>query len=238
MAFCAVVVAAGKSARFGGTKKEYRALNGRPVLAHSLALFLDYPGCLACAAAVPPGGEEEARSVLGQGFLDAYGDRLLLVAGGEQRGHSVLAGLSALSERLRYLSARGKLAPGHSDPGDLPVLVHDGARPWANAALVGRVLDGVDSFGGCIPVLPLSDTVKQLDDRGFVAAHPKRASLCAAQTPQGFLLGKLLAAYRLDAALLYSATDDAELWCAAGHSLSTVPGERENQKITFPEDLP
>ncbi len=235
MAFCAVVVAAGKSARFGGTKKEYRALNGRPVLAYSLALFLDYPGCLACAAAVPPGGEAEARSVLGQGFMDAYGDRLLLVAGGERRGHSVFAGLSALSERLGDGGASGM---DRRDPGELPVLVHDGARPWASAALVGRVLDGVQSFGGCIPVLPLSDTVKQLDGRGFVAAHPKRSSLCAAQTPQGFLLGKLLAAYRLDAALLYSATDDAELWCAAGHSLYTVPGERENQKITFPEDLP
>lgn len=237
MAFCAVVVAAGKSARFGGTKKEYRALNGRPVLAYSLALFLDYPGCLACAAAVPPGGEEEARSVLGQGFMDAYGDRLLLVPGGEQRGHSVFAGLSALSERLGAGQNSGS-GEGLRDPGELPVLVHDGARPWASAALVGRVLDGVNSFGGCIPVLPLSDTVKQLDGRGFVAAHPKRASLCAAQTPQGFLLGKLLAAYRLDEALVHSATDDAELWSAAGHSLYTVPGERYNQKITFPEDLP
>jgi 2-C-methyl-D-erythritol 4-phosphate cytidylyltransferase/2-C-methyl-D-erythritol 2,4-cyclodiphosphate synthase len=235
MAFCAVVVAAGKSARFGGIKKEYRILDGLPVLARSLALFLDYPGCLACAAVIPPGGEDEARAVLGGAFMSAYGGRLLLVAGGEQRGHSVLAGLSALYGRL---GARGYTGPGLSDPAELPVLVHDGARPWASAALVGRVLDGVKAHGGCIPVLPLSDTVKQLDDRGFVAAHPRRSSLRSAQTPQGFLLERLLGAYRLDEARLDSATDDAELWCAAGHSLYTVPGERENLKITFPEDLP
>ncbi|HAE21084.1 MAG TPA: 2-C-methyl-D-erythritol 4-phosphate cytidylyltransferase [Spirochaetaceae bacterium] len=235
MAFCAVVVAAGKSARFGGTKKEYRILDGRPVLAHSLALFLDYPACLACAAVIPPGGEEEARSILGGAFLAAYGERLLLVAGGEQRGHSVLAGLSALFERL---SAGKGLSRACPDPGELPVLVHDGARPWASEKLVARVLEGVLAYGGCVPALPLSDTVKQVDDSGYVVAHPKRAGFRAVQTPQGFLLAKLLAAYRLDEALLDNATDDAELWSAAGYSLITVPGERENGKITFPEDLP
>jgi 2-C-methyl-D-erythritol 4-phosphate cytidylyltransferase / 2-C-methyl-D-erythritol 2,4-cyclodiphosphate synthase len=237
MAFCAVVVAAGKSARFGGIKKEYRILDGLPVLARSLALFLDYPGCLACAAVIPPGGGDEARSVLGEAFMAAYGRRLLLVAGGEQRGHSVLAGLSALHERLCSGSDSGS-GEGLDDPGELPVLVHDGARPWASAALVGRVLDGVNAQGGCVPALPLSDTVKQLDDRGFVTAHPRRDRLCAVQTPQGFLLKKLLDAYMLDETLLSSATDDAELWCAAGHSLATVPGERGNIKITFPEDMP
>jgi 2-C-methyl-D-erythritol 4-phosphate cytidylyltransferase / 2-C-methyl-D-erythritol 2,4-cyclodiphosphate synthase len=236
MAFCAVVVAAGKSARFGGIKKEYRILDGLPVLARSLALFLDHPGCLACAAVIPPGGGDEARSVLGGAFLDAYGGRLLLVAGGERRGHSVLAGLSALRERLGPGLEFGS-AGGLRDPGELPVLVHDGARPWASADLVGRVLDGVYAHGGCVPVLPLSDTVKQLDDGGFVTAHPRRDRLCAVQTPQGFLLNKLLEAYGLDDTLLASATDDAELWCAAGHRLSTVPGERKNLKITFPEDL-
>ncbi|TFG83949.1 MAG: hypothetical protein E4H20_04330, partial [Spirochaetales bacterium] len=76
MSFSAVVAAAGKSARFGGIKKEYRFLEGRSVLALSLSIFLERDECKACVAVVPPGGEAEARAVLGTGFVDRYGDKL------------------------------------------------------------------------------------------------------------------------------------------------------------------
>ena len=151
MAFCAVVVAAGKSARFGGIKKEYRLLQGRPFLSRSLELFLSRPDCLACAAVVPPGGEAEARAVLGLKFLAAYRSRLLIVPGGEERSFSVLAGIKALADRL------GEAAD------DTVALVHDGARPWASPALVQAVLDASAARGACVPALPVSDTIKEID---------------------------------------------------------------------------
>jgi 2-C-methyl-D-erythritol 4-phosphate cytidylyltransferase len=221
MAFAAVVVAAGKSLRFGGLKKEYRLLDGLPVLCHSLSLFLDMKECLSVVAVVPAGGVAEAGSVLGPGFLASAGSRLSFAEGGAERSDSVLAGLRALEV----------LEPE-------TVLIHDAARPWADAALVGRVLAGAVEFGACIPGVPVGDTIKQLGVDGFVAGHPSRASLRAIQTPQGFAYQRLLTAYLTAGFLASSATDDAEVWSRAGGRVFLVDGDRRNSKITFPEDLP
>lgn len=221
MAFAAVVVAAGRSLRFGGLKKEYRLLDGLPVLARSLGIFLDMNECLSVVAVVPSGGVPEARTVLEAGFLDAAGSRLVFTEGGAERADSVLAGLRAL-ETL--------------DPGI--VLVHDAARPWADAALVGRVLAGTMEFGACIPGIPVGDTIKQVGSDGFVSGHPTRPSLRAIQTPQGFAYQKLFAAYLAAGSSAASSTDDAEVWARAGGRIFVVDGDRRNSKITFPEDLP
>lgn len=220
MAFAAVVVAAGKSLRFGGLKKEYRLLDDRPVIAYSLSVFLDMKECLSVVAVVPSGGVAEARSVLGAGFLDAAGSRLSFTEGGAERTDSVLAGLRALEA----------LSPG-------TVLIHDAARPWADAALVGRVFAGAVEFGACIPGIPVGDTIKQLGTDGFVSGHPSRPSLRAIQTPQGFTYRKLFAAYLAAGASAATATDDAEVWARTGGRVFMVDGDRRNIKITFPEDL-
>lgn len=230
VAFAAVVVAAGSSSRFAAGKKEYRLLEGRPVLAHSLSTFLDMPGCLATVAVVPPGGLTPAADVLGQAFLHRYASRLLLAEGGAERSDSVLAGLRALET----------IAPPL-------VLVHDGARPWASRALAERVLGALaaeyagsaspDTARGNLAVAPgiaLTDTVKVVDPAGMVVQHPARSSLRAVQTPQGFPYRALLAVASTDAG---SVTDDAEAWARAGGRVLIVDGERCNQKITFPEDL-
>jgi 2-C-methyl-D-erythritol 4-phosphate cytidylyltransferase/2-C-methyl-D-erythritol 2,4-cyclodiphosphate synthase len=221
MAFAAVVVAAGKSLRFGGLKKEYRLLDGLPVLARSLLIFLDIKECLSVVAVVPSGGVAEARSVLGEAFLASAGPRLGFAEGGAERADSVLAGLRALES----------LEPG-------TVLIHDAARPWADAALVGRVLAGAMEFGACIPGVPVGDTIKQVGSDGFVSGHPARPSLRAIQTPQGFAYQQLFAAYLAAGPSVSTATDDAEVWARAGGRIFVVDGDRSNSKITFPEDLP
>ena len=118
------------------------------------------------------------------------------------------------------------------------MLIHDAARPWADAALIGRVLAGAAEFGACIPGIPVGDTIKQLGADGFVAGHPSRPSLRAVQTPQGFAYQKLFAAYLGAGEAAATATDDAEIWSRAGGRVFMVDGDRRNIKITFPEDLP
>lgn len=221
MRFAAVVAAAGRSVRFGGEKKEYRLLDGLPVLTHSVKLFLDTPGCAAVVVVVPPDGEAEARSALGDAFLTRAGPRLLFAEGGAERADSVKAGLLA----LRVV-----------DPEY--VLVHDAARPRAGADLVKRVLAESARTGACAPGVPVSDTVKLVAPDGSIAEHLPRASLRAVQTPQGFQYRGLLSAYLSAGSAAAKATDDAEIWAMAGGSISVVDGDRANVKITFPEDLP
>ncbi|PKL25058.1 MAG: 2-C-methyl-D-erythritol 4-phosphate cytidylyltransferase [Spirochaetae bacterium HGW-Spirochaetae-3] len=221
MRFAAVIAAAGRSVRFGGVKKEYRLLDGLPVLTHSVRLFLDTPGCAAVVVVVPPDGEAEARSVLGDAFLTRAGPRLLFVAGGSERSDSVRAGLLALRA----------VDPEY-------VLVHDAARPKAGADLVKRVLAESARTGACVPGVQVSDTVKLVAADGTVAEHLPRPALRAVQTPQGFQYRGLLSAYLSAGSSASGATDDAEIWAMAGGSVSVVDGDRDNVKITFPEDLP
>jgi 2-C-methyl-D-erythritol 4-phosphate cytidylyltransferase len=64
------------------------------------------------------------------------------------------------------------------------VLLHDACRPLAPAALAAAVVDAVrDGHDMAVPVLPLSDTVKQVDDQSLVTGTPDRSGLRVLQTP-------------------------------------------------------
>lgn len=221
MRFAAVIAAAGRSVRFGGIKKEYRLLDGLPVLVHAVRLFLSRPDCAAVVVVVPPDGESDARAALGDELVIRAGPRLLFAEGGAQRADSVKSGLLALRA---------------VDPEI--VLIHDAARPWASDDLVSRVLAEVVRSGACVPGLPLADTIKRVAADGSVKEHLERSTLRAVQTPQGFQYRGLLSAYLSVGGSATGATDDAEVWAMAGGTAVVIDGERSNIKITFPEDLP
>ena len=135
------------------------------------------------------------------------------VAGGARRRDSVAAGLALLPETV----AR--------------VLVHDAARPLADAELVRRVAGSPGP--AVVPVVPLVDTIKEVRN-GVVLKTPDRSALVAVQTPQAFdltLLRRALAASGADA------TDEASLLEALGEPVRTIPGNPANFKITTPLDL-
>jgi len=228
-----VVTAAGSSERFGGGKKELLSLGDRSILDSSLSSFLGLPGLEALVITAPPGREAELRAALSQASLEALGrlgqGRFDIVAGGGSRRDSVRLGLEWLSLHVE--------APLD----DIIVLVHDGARPWASAALAARVAAAASQGGGAVPTLPLVDTPKELGSGGEVLAHPRRASFGGAQTPQGFRLASLLAAHRREAEEdpegRRESTDDAELFHRHVGPVLSVQGEVENRKVTFAKDL-
>jgi 2-C-methyl-D-erythritol 2,4-cyclodiphosphate synthase/2-C-methyl-D-erythritol 4-phosphate cytidylyltransferase len=138
------------------------------------------------------------------------------IAGGATRSDSVRAGLA--------------LVPSNATI----VCVHDGARPFASsdlfAAVVAAVIGGADA---AVPGVPVSDTIKQVDEAGAVVGTPARSGLRAVQTPQAFRADVLRRAH----AGVGEATDDAALVEAAGGRVVVVAGEEHNRKITDPNDL-
>ena len=114
------------------------------------------------------------------------------------------------------------------------VLIHDGARPFPDAALIDRVIDGLDRAPAAIPCLALRDTIKRADD-GMIRATIDRSLLWRAQTPQGFHFDAILAAHR--AAEGRALTDDAAVAEAAGLTPLLVGGSEDNLKVTTTEDL-
>jgi 2-C-methyl-D-erythritol 4-phosphate cytidylyltransferase / 2-C-methyl-D-erythritol 2,4-cyclodiphosphate synthase len=197
-----------------GEPKQFRVLAGRAVVAHAVAPFLAHPRIDRILVVVRPGWEDR--------LADAVGPNVKLlgpVAGGVRRQDSVRLGLEALVPESPDL-----------------VLIHDAARPFVDAGLIDRVLDGIGSQSGAIPAVPVADTLK-LGGGGMIVATVDRAGLYGAQTPQAFVFAAILAAHRAVANGDDEFTDDAAVAEQAGLAVALVGGDAANRKLTTPEDF-
>ncbi len=206
----AVIVAAGHGLRFGGSeRKQYASLGGLPVLQWSVRAFRGHDAIGHVVVVLPAEDVGDPPAWL------VGADHI--VEGGDTRAASVARGVDAV--------------PGDADR----ILIHDGVRPFASADLIERVC-GAAARGPVVPVLPLSDTIKEVSGVGRIAGTPDRSRMCRAQTPQGFpgaLFRRLCAETPPSADL----TDDAMLCERHGIEVATVEGEARNLKITSNEDL-
>jgi 2-C-methyl-D-erythritol 4-phosphate cytidylyltransferase/2-C-methyl-D-erythritol 4-phosphate cytidylyltransferase/2-C-methyl-D-erythritol 2,4-cyclodiphosphate synthase len=102
-------------------------------------------------------------------------------------------------------------------------------------------MDAVIRCDAVIPLAPLSETPKEVDEGGRILRHLRRSGLGLAQTPQAFAFPPMLRAHERAAERegreAYEYTDDAEVWGEFCGSVATVAGERGNRKITYAEDL-
>ncbi|HTH27481.1 MAG TPA: bifunctional 2-C-methyl-D-erythritol 4-phosphate cytidylyltransferase/2-C-methyl-D-erythritol 2,4-cyclodiphosphate synthase [Sphingobium sp.] len=213
----AMVLAAGKGERAGGTRpKQYARIAGRSVLGHALQ-------SLGASARVSEtvlviGAGEEARVIES---LKGVPSPHRLVTGGTSRQESVSLALADLASR--------------SDPPS-HVLVHDGARPFVPSEVLDRLVLALEAGAvAAIPVLPVADTLVRGKD-GRVDDVVPRESLFRVQTPQAFrfdVLSAAHAAWPMDEI----ATDDAQMVRALGHDVTLVPGDQQMEKITLPEDF-
>lgn len=211
----AILVAAGRGERMGATRpKAFLELGGQALLLRSALVFDAAPSIGAIVAVVPEAEVEVARSL-----LQPVGKLVAVVPGGPRRQDSVLEGL--------------KQAPAGFDG---VVLVHDAARPLVDVALVEAVAREAATSGAALPVLPVVDTVKRVSD-GVVVETLDRESLGAAQTPQGFRLPILAAAYEAAFRDRVTLTDEAMAVERLGTPVRALPGSPHNRKITTAEDL-
>lgn len=211
-----IIVAAGRGLRAGpGGPKQYRTLGGRSVISRAMAAFCGHPQ----VAAVQPVVNPDDIAI----FNQAVGNirAMTPVNGGATRQASVRAGLEALVATAPDI-----------------VLIHDAARPFANDALIARAIEAATTTGAAVPVIPVTDTIKQVDARGHVDATPERAKLRIAQTPQAFRYDVILEAHRRAAREgRDDFTDDAALAEWAGLTVATFEGDPANMKLTTPEDF-
>ncbi|HEX6463522.1 MAG TPA: 2-C-methyl-D-erythritol 4-phosphate cytidylyltransferase [Vicinamibacterales bacterium] len=116
------------------------------------------------------------------------------------------------------------------------VLIHDAARPFVTADLIGRTIDAAATHGAAIAALQSRDTVKRVSRDGVITDTISRDEIYLAQTPQGFrrdVLAKAIAVGRSGA----EATDEAMLAERAGFKVHVVDGDPGNVKITTEDDL-
>jgi len=230
----AVITSAGASVRFGEGKKElFRLPDGRTVLQTAIEAFFALPDLKGIVVTCPQGSEDVMKEALGADFLskarNRLADGLMFCPGGAKRQDSVFNALRLLMDLV---------SQANTQPDSTLVLIHDGARPWVSRDLVVNVAHVARANGACIPLLDLADTPKVVAIDGTIAQHPDRMSIRAAQTPQAFALGPLYAANLLAIQDHAFFTDDSALWDRYIGAVHYIPGERDNKKITFKEDIP
>jgi 2-C-methyl-D-erythritol 4-phosphate cytidylyltransferase len=220
MAVFALIPAAGMGKRMGAAiNKQYLALAGKPILAHTLAVFERAPFVDGIVVITPqdeiPYCQEQV--VARGGFAKVR----QIVAGGAERQHSVLNGLRAME--------------GVAADGDV-VLIHDGVRPFVTEAVLSRAIAVAREDDGALVAVPAKDTIKVVAD-GVITATPPRETLWLAQTPQAFRYGVIRAAHEVADAERFLGTDDAMLVERLGRRVRVVMGDYRNIKITTPEDM-
>lgn len=215
----AIIVAAGAGRRIGGaTAKTYLPIAGRPLILRTLDRIFATPAVSDVVLVVAPGDVDYCRDLLAAD-ASLKGRACDLQAGGATRQQSVRCGLVKLAAAT-----------------DL-VMIHDGARPFVSAALIGRCIQAAAARGAAVVGLPVRDTIKQVGLDGYVQSTPERTGLWEIQTPQIFQRDLIVTAHDWAVREGFDATDDAMVVERIGKPVFVVEGERNNFKITVPEDL-
>ena len=211
-----VIVAAGTGTRTGSDElKQFRWVAGKPMLLHSVQRFMERSDVAIVVCVLPRAYAGDPPPWLFQCDLD----RLLVSVGGRERGDSVLNGLQDLPPEVKV------------------VLIHDAARPLADAATIERVITEARRGRGAVPALAVADTLKEVDEAGRIVRTVERSRLFRAQTPQGFPRDMIERAYAGASKARVSATDDAALCERLGLEVVVVPGSEMAMKVTVEADF-
>lgn len=215
MKAAAVIVAAGKGARFGNSGKVLATLLEKPVLEYCVDAFEQSPGI---AEIVIVAGAHTESAIQHLVSASNWTKVTKVVLGGASRQESTSNGVDAVS-----LDA------------DV-ILVHDGARPLIQPHQIEECIAAARQYGGAIVAAPVTDTIKQVRDQK-IESTIDRSTLWAAQTPQGFLAPRLRRMMRDAATVTSLITDEASLAELSGEEVWIVQGDSTNMKITHPTDV-
>jgi 2-C-methyl-D-erythritol 4-phosphate cytidylyltransferase len=211
-----VLVAAGASSRLGGTElKQFRWIAGKPMLLHSLQRFHERRDVAMVVCVLPRQYAGDPPPWIFQSDVD----RLLIAAGGRERGESVLHGLEDLPDEVRI------------------VVVHDAARPLVTLDVIDRVVGEARAGRGAVAALPVADTLKEVDSEGRVVRTIARDGLWRAQTPQAFPRAMIERAYAEARRTRSYATDCAALCEQQGFEVVVVRGSERAAKVTEEADF-
>jgi 2-C-methyl-D-erythritol 4-phosphate cytidylyltransferase len=196
----------------GGVDKTFAPILGIPLIAHTLHRFQLSPRVDQVVLVLAKDSLEQGRKLVQEG---GYSKVTSVCSGGRRRQDSVRFGLDLLTA-CEW------------------VMVHDGARPCFDDAMLQRGLEAAAEYGSAVAGVPVKDTIKRIAENQMVRETPDRAQLWAAQTPQVFRYRTLLEAHK---SYNQDVTDDAAMLESLGHPVKMFLGAYENIKVTTADDL-
>jgi 2-C-methyl-D-erythritol 4-phosphate cytidylyltransferase len=207
-----VIVAGGSGKRMGvDTPKQFLELAGRPVLMHTIERFKEFNDTIEIITVLP---ENQLRFWNELQKKYSFDISNTLVKGGTKRFFSVKHG-------LEFVNTPGLVA------------IHDGVRPLVRVETIKRCFETAEKYGNAIPVISPADSLRIETEQGNNPVN--RLQIKQVQTPQVFDAALIKKAYKQDYDPGF--TDDATVLEKTGEKIQMVEGNRENIKITNPEDL-
>lgn len=238
----AIVLAAGSGRRMkSDVPKQYMPLGGRPLIWYALhaveeSSVIDDCILVACQ-------EDILNGYVREQIVERYGFHKVtsIVPGGAERYDSVYSALRMLADEKMSEITEERGTSG----GDGYVFIHDGARPFLTEDILRRCLAEVERTGACVAGMPVKDTIKIADGKGYAARTPDRALLWQIQTPQVFETALITQAYerlmrekdRLADAGIQITDDAGVVETLMERPVKLVEGSYRNIKVTTPEDI-
>ena len=207
-----IIVAGGSGRRMGGSlPKQFMMLGNEPILARSINRIHEALPAAEIVVVLPKDHIELWKNIAARFEVAEH----KIACGGEERFHSVLNGLQALSKEIEYIG------------------IHDAVRPLVSKKLIIKLMLEAEKNAAVIPVVAPPDSYRKVE--GELSHIIDRSTLRIVQTPQVFQASVLRKAYEQE--FIPAFTDDASVVEMAGHKITLVEGERENIKITTPVDM-
>lgn len=216
----ALILAGGSGVRLGSDiPKQYIEVKGKTVIAHCLEVFGDHPQIDAVQIVAHVQWRESIHKQMPETVLSKFKG---FSEPGSNRQYSIYHGLQDIMQYAKETDI---------------VIVHDAARPFVPAALLTACIDACKEHDGCLPVLPMKDTV-YLGDGSKITSLLEREKVYAGQAPEAFVLGKYYEANRqLIPDRIERINGSTEPAILAGMDIAMIPGEEGNFKITTQADL-
>lgn len=211
-----IIVAGGKGLRMGAPlPKQFLPINGRPIIMHTIERFAEAMPGINIVLVLHPDYVDLWRNLCTKHKFDYP---CTITTGGKERFDSVRNGLAVISDNSQ----------------DAVVGVHDAVRPLVSAEVIRNAYAEASELGAVVPALPSIESVRIMNDDG-TSQSIARHKVMMVQTPQVFSLPLLREAYNQPYCPDF--TDDASVVEAYGHAISIVDGNRENIKLTTPQDM-
>jgi len=212
----AIIAAGGSSSRMNGTNKLLEEVGGKALLVKTTEAFLKVGQIDQVIIVAAKDNIKRYKQVLkAAGYLD----KVNIIEGGKSRRESVYNGLIETDKETRV------------------VLIHDAARPLVTKKLIVDCIEAADRYGACCAAVPLTDTLKEAGDKGFVKRTISREGLYKIQTPQAFYFKDILKLHKRAAYRGMNVTDDAQIAEYFGYHVYLVDSDESNIKVTTPADL-
>ena len=214
-----VVLAGGVGSRLGlSVPKQMVKISGKTILEHTVAAMHNSSAVDAMIVMITPGWAEQTATLLG----DKYPKVVKILDGGNTRNETTRRVLEAIDDE------------------ECKLLLHDAVRPLVDDRILQECVTALDTYSAVDVVIPSADTIVTVDEEGIITHVPERGRLRRGQTPQGFKISVLRAAYEV--ALedpFFAATDDCGvvLKYSPEVAITTILGSEQNMKITYPSDL-